>query len=370
MIYFTVLIVLYGLGSMANKITHHKESDKWLLFMALFFLFFLTAFRSLAVGNDTYTYFYGYSRLDQYQSLLDYLSKTRYEPGYAVLCYGCYKAGLSYYGMQTIISAFIFLSFYRFIKKYSPHYLFSCFIFLTLRYAISAMNVVRMLIAVAILLFAVDKLKERKPFQFAAIVIMAALFHASAIVFIVFYPLARIKLSRALIIAVLGGAGVVLLFERPLFIFITRLIGRYEGYLQSVFFNYNKNIAIYLTLLIHTLLFVFLLYTYKNDEDPVMNKRRSCIVKNVSMREISLMAGLLVLAIDIIGLRNTIMSRIEAYFGILYIVSIPLAFTDLEKKNKAILRTALIIALVLQFYVVMILRPNWNGVTPYRFFWE
>ena len=366
MLFFSVLLVVYGIGAALKVKAKTEKQANIIKCFVLFPLFALCAFRAMTVGNDTQTYYYGYVRIQNYGSILAAIQGSRYEVGYTCLCYILNKINLSFLEMQILVSLFIYTSFLKFFKRYSVNFSFSCFIFLSLRYAMSTMNVTRMWVAVAILLYSIQYIQDRKLLRFCLIVCVSSLFHVTALVFLLLYPAVTLRVNKKTISITIMISVIFLMLGRALFIRITSIIGRYGGYLNSSYFVFESNIAVYLSLAINVALFALTYFTIgKKDSQIRINSSA------VSIDRICVTCGLLVTAIGIVGLGNTIMDRIAIYFGFLFTISLPLSIKKTNNSsNRAILYIALIIALSAQFLVVMILRPGWNGVTPYTFFWQ
>ncbi len=367
MVYFCTLLAIYGIGTISRFKIKNEKQQELVEILLLFPLFALCAFRAISVGNDTYTYYYGFSRIGNYSSLFSVIRGSRYEVGYAILTYCLNKLNFSFISFQVITSLFIYFSFFRFFKKYSTNYSFSCFIFLSLRYAMSTMNVIRMWIAIAILLYAIPFVQQRKLRKFLLCVIISSCFHSTALVFAILYPAVKLQINRKTILYTITISTIILLAGKPLFQRITSIIGRYSGYLNSIYFNFDSNIAIYLTLAINFSLFILI---YLSMNKTVKNKME-IPTNNISIEKLCVTCGLLVTAFSIIGLGNTIMDRISVYYGFIFTISIPLSLLHIKNHhNRVLLNIGIIIALITQFLVVMILRPGWNGVTPYLFYWQ
>ena len=366
MAYFCVLAILYGVFALLiNNQQVNTRKQKLLVFIALFPLFFLTGFRSSNVGNDTFIYVRAFDYISHFDTLRSSIINSRFEPGYAILNYICAKMGLSFVIMQVLTSIFIYISIGQFVIKYSRNIWLSCYIFLTLRFAFGPMNVVRMWIAVAILLFSVRFLESRKPIHFFAIVIIASLFHVSALVFILLWPASMIKWNLKRIGFIFLIACCILFFARPFFVWVTHIIGRYSGYLNSRYFSEN-NIATLLSFGIDLLFFAFICLERRKKE----NIDYSLVDRHIKT-DILFVAAIIAIAIDIIGLSNSIMNRVSNYYRIFMILSIPDAIGRLHiRSNIWIVKSIILITLALQFFVILIYRPYWSGVIPYTFIWE
>ena len=139
---------------------------------------------------------------------------------------------------------------------------------------------------------------------------------------------------------------------------LTNSLGIYQGYLNSKYFNYDDNIAVYITLLIDICL-VGLFYFLTRGKPFV------------DSRDISVFVYLVIISmcLDTIGLTNTIMSRISGYFYISWMVLLPLAVNHIRNgEKKLFIYSCLAIGFFLQFLVIMIYRPQWYGVVPYTWY--
>ena len=364
MLFYLIILSIYFLLSQFHFVFKTKRQEGFFHFLLIIPLFVQCAFRATSVGNDTLTYYYGFDRIKNYSSLLEMVTESRYEIGYSTVTYLFSKLGFDYYFLQLVLSAFIYFSIFVFINKYSSNFYLSCFVLVTLRYSVGTMNTTRMWLAISILLYSIDYVLNKKLIPFVLIVLLASSFHFTSLIFLLLYPLSSVKLDLKKIIIVTLSSAVVLLVGRPFFIQITSLIGRYQGYLNSEYFNFEGNIAILITLAIDLSLFIFTYYCLRNESSVNSDS-------GISIINIQLVSALVVLSLSIIGLSNTIMARLSAYYGVFYMLSIPNSINILSNNNsKLYIKNIIMLFLFAQFIVVMIYRPNWNGVLPYHFWWE
>lgn len=375
---FVVLLFVYSCCSI-HKNCRLVNGQRIIVYLLIYLpLFVLCAFRDISVGNDTSVYYYGFQNFSNFNSLHEAFTTSRYEPAYIIINYLFNKFNLSYYFLQIVLSGFIYFSVFVFLLRYSSDFLFSVYVFYVLRYSIGTMNVVRMWMAIAVLLFAIQYVIDRKLIKFLIVILLASLFHSSALVFLIIYPLYSIQINKKIILAMMGGSVLIFLASKFFFSVLTSLIGRYSGYL-STDFNVESNIAVYLTLLIDLSLFV-LIYVAINRENKYYCNDNSWgnIVSliyeedknNVGLKKILVLTALLAVCFDIIGLGNTVMNRISTYFSVFFVLSIPIAIQKIQfEANKGFVKTAVMIGLSVQFLIIMIFRPNWSGVVPYVFLW-
>lgn len=341
-----------------------SNSDKKLFtFIQLLPLYILSAFRDVSVGTDTSTYFRAYNSVNIMNTLGDNIQLSRMEPGYVTLEYMCKLGGFSFLVLQIIISTFIYFSFYNFIQKNSENVSFSCSLFVSLKMFCGIMNTTRMWIAIAILLYSYEYIKSQKIIRFSMVVIIASLFHRTALIFLILYFLSVSKKTKRSIIIVFLITIIVFFMRANFFNYITEKIGVYQDYITGQYFEGKPGIVVYIGLLVNLSI---ILFSYSNKAigfNFSMEKKTLDYKKNMLS-----MSAVVILSLSIIGLTNTIMSRISAYFIPAVIIFFPNAINNVkEKKYGRIALLVISILLYFMFYVVLKLRPGWYGVTNYKF---
>lgn len=147
------------------------------------------------------------------------------------------------------------------------------------------------------------------------------------------------------------------------FNYITEKIGVYQDYITGQYFEGKPGIVVYIGLLVNLSI---ILFSYSNKAigfNFSMEKKTLDYKKNMLS-----MSAVVILSLSIIGLTNTIMSRISAYFIPAVIIFFPNAINNVkEKKYGRIALLVISILLYFMFYVVLKLRPGWYGVTNYKF---
>lgn len=373
---YYVLCILIELG-LKNK--NKKINENFWIFILLFPLFFLAAFRSVNVGNDTYNYFRSFNLISQ-ESLFS-STVSRLEIGYVFLVKFLSKLGLNYLGFQVVVNLFIYYVFGITIKKYSKFYSVSAFVFFNMNMFFQTMNISRAYLAISFLLLSIKYIIDRNFIKFLIFVLIATLFHTSAIVFLIIYPFTYLKWTyKKFLIFIFISISVSLFFNQIIELFI-QITGRYESYLSSKYFQFEDNIARYFYLLFQLVFFIIGLFSryYKLNILTIANKSNNVIdsIKKLNINEQSIKINLwfsstaITLLIAIAGLKATIMSRIGIYFSTLYIIYIPEIINHIKTLKIGKLLTFVILTLLLfYFYIIMIYRPNWIGVIPYEFYWN
>lgn len=360
MLYWFLLYYVVGIYISANHKFLKKRNQ---IVMCLLPALFISAFRNIAVGNDTYVYSRAYDLLNTNQGLIQLIKESRFEIGYVTIEYLFKSLGLSYYAMQVVLCCFVYYSLSRFIYKYSKNVWVSSFVFLTTRDMFGPMNTIRMWLAIAILLYSVRFIIERKPVKFILIVLLATSFHFTAIVFVVAYFLYKYQAGFKLTTIVLTASVAILVIARPFFTWITRSINRYGGYLNTVYFGSDRNIAVFIELALNIVFLILL---------SVERRKKVSVNENeAQMYHLSYIAALLSVALSVIGLSNSIMSRISSFYSVFLLASLPNALSRIKNKNNRVIIMGLFIVLMsLQYLIVIIFRPNWSGIIPYSFMWN
>ena len=364
---FSLLVVLYFVISVI-EIFENSISKKVLAAIALFPAFFLTAFRDYTVGNDTVTYLICYERIAHINSLFEALSYDRMETGYVALSYYFSHIGLSFYQFQFIIAFFIYFSLYLFLVRYSKNIGISCLMFLTLRYMLGPMVVVRMYIVVAILLYSVPYIQLRKFPHFLFLVVLATFFHKTALLFLPLYPLSIVKWSKEKILVATCASAIIAFLGKTFFLYVTSKVGIYENYLDGAYFASTGKTSVIVRLAIDSILAMFVLYTewlYKKQFDI-----QNIIEKNrISIQQINHTAILCILCLDIIGLSNSIMGRISGYFTFSWLIIVPMVFSQIKNKASSfVLFVPFAVFLIAYFETILVLRQDWYNVIPYHFY--
>ena len=375
MILYIGLSIFYLLCIIQEKMWKIKKSNKKIyIFLLVFPLFILAAFRAPSVGNDTLNYYKSYLTVSQEAFFSP--TQSRMEIGYIYYMRIIALLGFGYLGFQIITSAILLFSISRFIYKYSTNIAFSFFIFMTTRMFFGIMNISRQYLAIAVLLFSIECIRNKKLFKFSLFVLIATSIHFTAIFFFTAYFIANSKLNeKRSILLIMTGIFCGLLFDRVVLIFVS-VTGRYSGYLEGRYFNFEGNIAIYINLLINLIFFsvaFFTKYWISREHTKPIDQISTSNKANIRLpyETIWYTLCLLTLIVSIVGLNATILSRIEMYFSVFFLVFIPSVIRSIKSKEiRTIISLGIVVGLFASFVVVMVYRPHWNTVFPYQWYWD
>jgi hypothetical protein len=155
------------------------------------------------------------------------------EPGMGILIYSLKACGIPYGGLLLLIAVIaIFLKF-RFIEKYSIYPFFSVLIYYSRVFLAQDMGQMRQGLAMAIILFSMDSILNKNFKRFLFIIVLACLFHLSAILFFPIYFIANRKFSKKTISAVILLATVFAVFFDFKSILMNYAIGFLPGFLSN-----------------------------------------------------------------------------------------------------------------------------------------
>lgn len=164
-----------------------KKQDKSIIYLSIIFIqFTLLAWqKDFSVGQDTLMYCRGFDYISS-ESFKDILL-DKWEPGYVISNWIIGNLGFDFHTYLLIVSGFIYYSVCRFIFRYSQYPWLSVAIFVAFGYYFGSLHILRQYIAIAIILYSYDCILNRKFASYLALVLLAASFHTSAIVFLPTY---------------------------------------------------------------------------------------------------------------------------------------------------------------------------------------
>ncbi|WP_180056315.1 EpsG family protein [Acinetobacter sp. YH12227] len=159
----------------------------------LFFLVLLFSLRNISVGVDTNAYTLNYKNHNNVY-VNGFLEDI--EIGYQILDRTVIYFTYNYFWL-FLISSVIVISLYLYtLKKISPNYSISVFLYISLGYYTFFFNGLRQGIALALCFFSLKYLFRKEFLKFLLVVFIASLFHKSALIVIPIYFLSLLKISE------------------------------------------------------------------------------------------------------------------------------------------------------------------------------
>ena len=193
-IYFIILSLIALNGLLFGK------KRKWFVISSFLILIVVAALRSSQVGVDLQLHY-----IPNYEKIANiswgqvgsyFVGRGQYDIGFVYLCKllsVCSDDG-QFFIVAT--SIFIFASFALFIYRYSSDVVLDTILLLTSFSFFQHMCIIAQSLAVAIVLYGIESLKEKKYVKYVAIVFVASLIHSSAIICFVFILLQKMELKR------------------------------------------------------------------------------------------------------------------------------------------------------------------------------
>jgi hypothetical protein len=319
------IIVVY-----ISSLSKSKESDYWLRYSFILIFLFL-AFR-YDFGND-------YKNYLEYFNTFEYIDlNSRWELGWQLLCF-LFKP-LGFFVMTAFLAGINCFIYYRFIKDYvSPaYYWLAVFIYVfNPGFMLLHSSAMRQSVAIAIFLFSLGYLYKKQIVRYVLCVLLASMFHSSAIIllplyilFVIDWQISKIKAIIIFIIFVLFLISIQI-FAPYLGEFIGTYFERYKDYQGGAELSSGLGFLYYIIIFI----FVLIYSRFQKNHNELLFK-----IAIVSYYVIPL--GFL---IQLIG-------RVGMYMEPVMMAVIPIIFVCIKDKNvKSMFITSYIFMTLYSFYI-------------------
>lgn len=347
-IYNFISIILFSV-SVKLFAPNSRKGDFLITIVLLLQLILIAALRNESVGADTlgYSDYFTIIRDNSLQHCLDYL---RLEPLYVV-----YNKALSFFSSDPRIlivanSVIIYTVIVNSIYKYSPVIWISIFLFVSLGFFDSSLNVSRQWMAITITVISYPYIIERKLYKFIICIVIAFLFHYSAILFMIVYPLYNFKITWKYVALVVLSALIIRTVAAAVYFYILSFTYAADMEVDLGSGGYGM-----LTMLSATMLCgMFLKPKHLSDEER-------------------LFYHLMILAasLQILSLTVSIFVRVVLYFQLGMIFYIPIIIKHQKSIVVKTIISSFIIIMTSIFYFGIVISPaTRQGTVPYLFFWE
>lgn len=365
MIYISVFALL---GLLTYKFERTKYKNIICAFVVLV-ISLLIGLRAYNIGNDTITYHHIFNISNEYDN---FFAPAELEYGYVIL--------MRFIGLFTknpqiaiLVVAFITVTpTIIIIFKHSEMPWLSVILFFLLGIMSDQMNILRQSIAMVIVFTGSKFLIDRKIIKYIIVVLIATLFHKTALFALIIIPFLYIPVNNVLVTLIMFLSVLVTALFPYLLGIIGKLFPQYAGYLDSTYFDGSGWLGstFSLFILISTL-FLLLNYTrvplnkglvFTFNLYSGMSKPKTYAFE---------WAFIILIAGGIVAIAANIVSRLTAYYTMFMLLFYPKIAKSIEFKPARNMFLFLFIALYLaRFIIVQILRPEWNFILPYRFFWQ
>ena len=322
-----------------------------------FFLFFWTFILMLGLlrneryGYDWYGYKYDYFLVYRNMTILQVL-KRGIDVGYGLLNLLIGKFTSSFVVFRNIIYSITHVLLGIWIYKKSPIKSISCMVYLSFGFLPFDFFIMRQALAVSILVWGYDFIEKKQFIRYLLVVIIAALFHSTALVAIIFYPLANSKIKmmsfwkHSFIVVFLAICSPILI-QYAVNIYTK---GRYS---TEIIRGEGINRLLFLIVFI-------LVIAFYNRNEKFINK------DNNGMFEIVIS----MLYLQTIAVSFSLFSRVSMYSVVYMIVFLPMCIYKCTNKSNKRSFFAVIIVLLTILYVFELRNGINNMYIPYIPFWK
>ena len=345
-----IILCLSGIFLFAWLFTQIKEnSKKYFVISACILLFLYAALRAHDLHTDIPRYVEWYNKYAKFSfnEIIELFNSEQKDPFYYVFAW-CFsrifpnvQIWLAFVALVYIVSTGIL------IYKESETPVLSFIAFLALGFFEFSLSGLRQTLAFSLTMLSYYGIKKKNWKLFIFLVLLASLFHRSALIFLIAYPIAHIKLGKyhlfvALAVGLLfffGQSYIRILMQRYL------MDTQYEGY-------WDRDTSLTMAgFIIQACIFAFCFIYY-----PATSKKYKSanVLYNLSF---------IGLVFQLFSSMIAEMFRISMYFSFFNVLLIPMAIS-VEKESKT--KKILLMLVGLAFLVYMFK----DGVLPYRFFWE
>lgn len=318
-----------------------------IVFLFFLLLWIMTAFRAKQIGNDTLRY------IDFFKNHItsSFVPSGRTEIGFQFLCFAIGRLSMNPHVFLIVCSSIVYIGLIIYIflfcnNKSLAICLFYCFFFSTF------MSMIRQSIAMVIVLYAYQFLKRKKIILFVVLVILASLFHTTALVtlLLLFHRFYKYRPTTVFLIsAVLAILSLFGVFNN----FYIAILPKYSSYFDSSYASSG-----------------FLAVGYECVRNVALYAIAYHFFKSGNKKETNIMAVFLLLIIlGVFGFSMNLFTRVSEYFILIAVIEFSnMVTSNVYLKNKQLYLRILCISLISFFLVVLLVRPEWNNISPY-YFW-
>ena len=307
-------------------------------------LWFLTAFRSRAIGNDVENYLVYFQWFSNGP-----IDQPRVEIGYQLLNYFIWQISSDEHVFLIIMATIMYVGLGLYFYKFSNNLAFTVCLFFSCFFSIYT-SILRQGMAMIIALYGYQLLKNKKRILAALVFLLATSFHTTAFLcFLLFLNFDILKkwwfvlgLTAACVIASLSGIMKSV---------VNLVFPKYTHYFEG---QYAGSGWLAISVFLFTYIVFYLLVSKSLDEDK---KSDNIIATNFS----------LLLFLTAFGYAVNLFERAGEYFLLIAITELPnVLYRGKVKHFRFWLFTIGTFYLIL-FVLILIYRPAWNHLYPYEF---
>ncbi len=346
---YYLLVTIPFLGFLFDK------KKRGVAFLSIFFigLFLLLSLRSMDVGTDLKNYKIMFDSFSE-MSWVEIFTKD-YEVGYALLNKLVAAFHGSFHAVLVIIAFITVFPFWFLYKEESDYPILIMALVLSVFPFSMLFSGLRQMIAIALVVPAYLATRKRNFLSFILIVILAYLFHQSAIAILALYPIYHIKVKPSWMLLIVPTVLVVLIFNQQIFKLIISLVN--ERYADS--YGEIKDTGSYTMIVLFS---VFLAFCFIAPDEKKIDRETQ------GLRSILVF----ILFLQLFAPVSSIFMRINYYFIVLIPLLIPKIIKCAKHEYKGLMQVANLVMSV--FFIVYFFVNGYSGpdilqIFPYVPIW-
>ena len=330
----------------------YKQSSDYRFPLILFFviLFFILALRDVSVGVDlgAYKYFF-----EKYSSVSwNKILSIDIEPAFMVLLK---IISLFTNDFQWVIVAFTVLSVipiaYVYVRESTDSAL-TISIFLAMSTFVMLFSGIRQSVAMGLGMIAYKLSKDKKLILFLLTVLLAFMFHRSAFILLLTYPVYRIRFNKKSLLVTIPLFILLLIFNKPIFVYLS-------SFFKDLYVSTIQETGAY-SILILFMLFSVLAYVLPDETkiDEHYNGLKSILV--------------LATFLQVFAMIHPLAMRMNYYFILIIPLTVSKCISIRPNRYSQVASLAkyVIIVVMISYYVINLYLNNPLHIVPYKFFWE
>ena len=316
----------------------------FLLFLSFALMWFLTAFRSSAIGNDTKNYLLYFNHF-----LPGPDRSSGMEIGYQYLNYFLGKITRDQHGFLIIMATIMYGGAGIYLFRYSRNPAVTLCLFFSIFFSIYT-NIFRQGIAMIIALYGYQLLKDGKKIGAAVLFLLAMTFHTTALLcFFLFLDLDIFK-KRTFVYALTALCALISL-TGVMKIVVNAVVPRYTHYFEG---KYASTGWLAISFYLLSYIIFYYLVSKSLDDDRKADKT---IATNFS----------LLMIVTAFGYAVNLFERAGEYFLLIAIVELPNVLYRGKVKNFRLWLFGICTVYLVFFILTLLYRPGWNHLYPYEF---
>lgn len=299
-------VIIWIILSMIPRLKHRNQIFIVLSFISLWiFLCIREPYSDMIAYNN---YFKSID-VDHFERLFD----NRWEILFKILLYSIKLITSDTRVMLCIVAFITLIGPYLFIHRYSRSYLLTVVMFIAIGTFHIEFYVLRQAVAMSIVLACFHYIGEKRLLKYCIVIAIASLFHKTALVLLLLYPLVNIPPSKYKNIAITVISVLALVFSSQISNYL--ISDFYSLYADKVFSGGGVKLFLFYV-------FIYVVYLLLKKYSP--RKEKEEITK----------ASLFTIFMQLFTVQNNAFSRIAAYTRDSFCILIPNAIQELKGKNR------------------------------------